>query len=59
MYVILSRSCDGCNKTSLTALMKKPSDDEIHRIENELGGMYCIRTEIVQLKMGETKEVAR
>ncbi len=58
MYLIITKSCDECNKTSLTLKSEKPVSDLINKLEEDLGGMYCIRSKVVEIYCdGDTEEL--
>lgn len=55
MYLVLARSCDGCNQMAVQLLDHKATDEELEAIKDHIGGMFCIR--VIQLEVELNKIV--
>jgi hypothetical protein len=53
VHVIVSVSCDNCGAdAAIRSLDHSPTAEEIKENENEIGGMWCIRSYVSEVETG-------
>lgn len=53
-YIIISQTCGDCGgKMAFLITEDKPTQYEIDRLEDELGGMWCINSRVKEIKEDE------
>lgn len=53
MWVAISKTCQDCGaKLAVQVLDTQPSDEDCRANEDELGGMFCIKTVVIEAEIG-------
>ena len=50
MFIVVSTSCKDCASQGVGVFEKPPSKEEIDKVEQAIGGMYCIYSQIYEVK---------
>jgi len=54
LFLIISTCCRDCgNDTTVKLQTTKPTDEEQAAVAAELGGMFCIRTNVAEIELGK------
>jgi len=53
MYILTCISCQDCGSQSVGLFVEKPTEEEISKTEELIGGMTCIVSMIYRLEAGE------
>jgi hypothetical protein len=54
IFVLIARSCDDCGQFGIQLLEHEPTIEDKEEITDRLGGMYCIRTTVMEVeKIGD------
>jgi hypothetical protein len=55
MFIVISDSCVDCGARAVGLFTEKPGDIEINDMADSIGNMFCIRSEIYSVEVGEIK----
>lgn len=59
-FVIVSTECMDCGgQTAITLLDHEPSKEEIEMNKDALGGMWCIRTDVLKIKVNGEPQITK
>lgn len=45
-FVIVATACSDCNEQAVALFYNQPTTEDLKRVEEEIGGMWCIKTRI-------------
>jgi hypothetical protein len=50
MFLIIAKACDNCGgELAVKIQQAQPSGKEIDELASELGGMFCIRSRVIEV----------
>lgn len=54
MFIVVCTACRDCGSCQAVGLFpNKPTDDEVRKVNDSIGGMWCIRIKTYELSEGE------
>jgi hypothetical protein len=54
MWLVISRACEDCgSKMAVFTFEKVPTKEQIDQTEDSIGGMFCIKTNVLNLHENE------
>jgi len=60
LWIIASISCDSCGReVSLSLKSGKPTEEDVQKNKDEIGGMFCITTIIREMEIDGKIETGR
>lgn len=56
MYVLIGISCKDCDRNAIQILENEYTKEDVEKMRELLGGMYCITYHCIEINIGEIKE---
>ena len=53
MYIIVCTSCTGCNSEAIAVFENEPTEEQIEKVKEAAGDLWCIRSKIYHVTDGE------